>query len=68
MDNYGDNYEQIEQVYTCPYCWQTVSVLLDLSVTQQQFVEDCEVCCHPISFSYETEDGVLTEFEVIKLQ
>jgi len=63
-----DSYEQIEQSYTCPYCWQTASILIDLSVENQSFIEDCEVCCHPIQFSYATEEGARTEFHVIKLQ
>ncbi len=63
-----DTYEQLEQNYTCPYCWQNASILIDLSVEYQKFIEDCEVCCHPIQFSYETHDGTLTNFEVVKLQ
>jgi hypothetical protein len=63
-----ETYEQIEQSFTCPYCWQSISILLDLSVQAQSFVEDCEVCCHPIQFKYAVEDGNLTEFDVIKLQ
>jgi len=63
-----DNYEQIEQNYTCPYCWQVASILIDLSNDRQTFIEDCEVCCHPIQFSYSVEEGSLTEFEVIKIQ
>ncbi len=63
-----ENYEQIEQPLICPYCWQNISILLDLSVESQTFVEDCEVCCHPIQFQYRTEDGALVEFETVKLQ
>jgi hypothetical protein len=37
---------------TCPYCWQSVAVCLDLSEPEQQYVEDCSVCCHPIVIHY----------------
>lgn len=60
--------EQLEQSLVCPYCWQNISILIDLSVETQTFVEDCEVCCHPIQFHYRTEDGALVEFETVKLQ
>ena len=63
-----ENFTQLEQELTCPYCGQPISILLDLSVESQIFVEDCEVCCHPIQFQYRTEEGALTEFEIIKLQ
>lgn len=37
-----------EQFFQCPYCWQHISILLDPSVDDQTFIEDCEVCCQPI--------------------
>ncbi|HAX47366.1 MAG TPA: CPXCG motif-containing cysteine-rich protein [Ignavibacteria bacterium] len=58
----------MEYFYTCPYCWQEVSVILDLSVQQQTIVEDCEVCCNPIEFRYEISEGEITNFEAIKIQ
>ncbi|MBE2226619.1 MAG: CPXCG motif-containing cysteine-rich protein [Ignavibacteria bacterium] len=58
----------MEYFYTCPYCWQEVSVILDLSVQQQTIVEDCEVCCNPIEFRYEIIEGEITNFEAIKIQ
>ena len=63
-----DPHEQLEQSFNCPYCWQIISILIDPSVESQSYVEDCEVCCHPIQFNYRAEDGVLIEFETIKLQ
>ena len=40
-----------EYAFTCPYCLQPISMLLDLSVKEQAYVEDCEVCCRPIDIS-----------------
>jgi len=34
----------------CPYCGEIITVLLDCSVPEQEYIEDCEVCCRPIYF------------------
>ena len=36
------------QSVTCPHCWEQIEVVLDRSVAEQQYVEDCSVCCRPI--------------------
>jgi hypothetical protein len=38
-------------------------MVLDSSVRGQVYVEDCEVCCHPIEVRYTVEDGAVTDFE-----
>ena len=40
-----------EQTVQCPYCGESISILIDDSVAQQNYIEDCEVCCRPINFS-----------------
>ncbi len=43
----------------CPYCWEMIEVTVDCSVNQQEYVEDCEVCCQPIVINAElTANGV----------
>ena len=32
-------------------------MLLDLTVADQSYVEDCEVCCNPISLRFRVEEG-----------
>ena len=32
----------------CPYCGEEIEVVVDCSVTEQQYVEDCSVCCRPL--------------------
>ena len=34
----------------CPYCGETISVFIDCSVSDQCYIEDCQVCCRPIDF------------------
>jgi transcription elongation factor Elf1 len=57
-----------EYFFTCPYCWEEISMVLDTSVRSQIYVEDCEVCCHPIELRYEVEDGAVTGFEARVLE
>jgi hypothetical protein len=38
-------------------------MVLDTSVAGQMFIEDCEVCCHPIEVRYAVEDGAVSGFE-----
>lgn len=32
----------------CPYCGELIELLVDCSVDQQRYIEDCFVCCRPI--------------------
>ena len=53
-----------EALVTCPYCWEEISLTLDLSVNDQDYIEDCPVCCHPMRITCRFEDGALTELQV----
>ena len=43
-------------------------MVLDASVRTQTYVEDCEVCCHPIELHYTVEDDAVIEFEARPLE
>jgi uncharacterized protein YbaR (Trm112 family) len=59
----------MEYFFACPYCWEEISMVLDTSMgSSQTYVEDCEVCCHPIELRYTIEDGVVSRFEAITLE
>jgi len=51
------------QPYQCPYCGEVVEALLDLSGGDQQYTEDCSVCCRPIVLDLRT-DGRDWQLEV----
>jgi hypothetical protein len=53
----------MEHFFSCPYCWQEISMVLDLAVKSQTYVEDCEACCHPIQIRYSFENGEVVDFE-----
>ena len=57
-----------EHKFNCPYCWQEISMLLDLSAGQQSYIEDCEVCCNPIAIDFEAKDGALIAFSASSSQ
>lgn len=52
----------MEHYFSCPYCGEQISMVLDLSVSKQIYVEDCEVCCNSIEISYTSEGEELTGF------
>jgi hypothetical protein len=43
----------------CPYCGETIEIFVDTSIPEQQYIEDCQVCCRPMTIRAEvsyTED------------
>ena len=46
----------IERRITCPYCAETLQVLLDPSELGQTYTEDCQVCCAPVLFDLQGSD------------
>lgn len=46
----------------CPYCGETVPVVIDAGGgSSQRYVEDCAVCCRPMELTIQgDEDGELS--------
>ena len=36
---------------SCPWCGELFDVLIEFTISEQEFIEDCSVCCRPIVFS-----------------
>jgi transcription elongation factor Elf1 len=53
----------IEHGFDCPYCGEPITMLVDASVPDQRYVEDCEVCCNPIDIHVRARRGEVVEFE-----
>lgn len=53
----------LEHFFYCPHCFQEISMLLDISVSKQSYIEDCEVCCNPLQINLEIEEGEVIYFE-----
>ena len=58
----------IEHFFTCPYCWEQISMLLDNSLNKQSYIEDCEVCCNPIQISVQISDSEILEFQADSIE
>jgi len=37
-----------EITISCPYCGEALTILVDGSVGNQKYIEDCQVCCRPM--------------------
>ena len=45
----------------CPYCGESIEILVDVddSGGEQQYIEDCQVCCSPINITISfNQDGL----------
>tara|TARA_R110002049_G_scaffold279626_3_gene458634 strand:+ start:1808 stop:2005 length:198 start_codon:yes stop_codon:yes gene_type:complete len=40
----------IESSISCPYCGEDINVLIETMDENQEYIEDCQVCCRPITF------------------
>lgn len=43
-------------VIECPYCGESIELVVDASVSQQIYIEDCSVCCQPMSLTIEASN------------
>ncbi len=44
-----------EHVVCCPYCNELIEVVINSEDVSQQYIEDCQVCCRPITFVINTD-------------
>jgi len=42
-------------VVQCPYCGESFETQFDTSSGSARYVEDCQICCQPIEFSFEVD-------------
>jgi hypothetical protein len=45
-----------ELAVSCPYCWERIELLVDVSAGSQRYTEDCPVCCQPMAVNLEVGD------------
>lgn len=59
--------EEVEKFFKCPYCFEKISMLIDVSSDGPSlYVEDCEVCCHPIQIQYQVAEEKISGFRAEK--
>ena len=58
----------LESIYEqCPYCGESIELLIDASGGDEEYIEDCEVCCRPLLVRYtvgEDEEEKVAGFSV----
>jgi hypothetical protein len=60
----GDGTAQLEATVSCPYCGELNDVSLDPGGgSEQEYVEDCQVCCRPwqVSVRYQADGSAEVE-------
>jgi transcription elongation factor Elf1 len=57
-----------EHFFHCPYCGERISMVLDLTIPTQTYIEDCEVCCNPIRIRYATDGEDVTSFDARSIE
>ena len=57
----------LEQFFQCPYCWESISMLIESTDGHQEYIEDCEVCCNPIQVKCKVLNGEILEFQAAEI-
>ena len=57
----------LEYYFDCPHCWQNQLKMIDSSIINQQFIEDCETCCNPLECRINVTDNLIESFEVLSI-
>ncbi len=50
-----------ESDVSCPHCGEAFPLVVDTSVEDQYFIEDCSVCCRPIELRILSRPGEVLE-------
>jgi len=51
----SEGYERFVEL-SCPYCGESAPIAVDLSAGSQSYIEDCQVCCQPMTVILELDD------------
>ena len=58
----------LESYFDCPHCWENQLKMIDPSISDQRFIEDCETCCNPLEFSIRVQDNIILSFDVSSIE
>jgi len=51
----------VETEIICPRCGEVFPLQIDTSQSEQSLIEDCTVCCRPISLTIRCEPGEVVD-------
>lgn len=57
----------MEHFFSCPYCWEEISMVLDPQEEESAYIEDCEVCCRPIEIYFKFFGEDLISFDAKRM-
>jgi hypothetical protein len=40
---------------SCPWCGESMTTFVDVSASDQEYIEDCQVCCRPMVLTVQTD-------------
>ena len=50
----------MKRVYRCPWCLELNEIFVDISAGDaQEYEEDCQVCCRPVTIRVRIEEDTL---------
>ena len=55
-----------EERCSCPFCAEPITIVVDFSAGAQTYIEDCQVCCQPMSISFDVSNAGLESISVIR--
>ena len=53
-----------EKKIACPFCAESITILLDASEGTQEYIEDCQVCCRPMQITLQVDGGDIVAVQV----
>ena len=54
----------VEIQIQCPHCGETITTTADTSQGDYSTIEDCEVCCAPMTIEVQCEPGEVSDVHV----
>jgi hypothetical protein len=48
----------------CPFCGESITLLVDTSIGEQTYIEDCSVCCRPIQILARCDEDQMIDVSV----
>lgn len=53
-----------ERRISCPYCGESMYLVVDTSAGGQSYIEDCQICCQPMRIAYSCDASGAIELHV----
>lgn len=51
----------VETEISCPHCGESFPLQIDTSLRAQSLIEDCSVCCRPITLNIQCRPGEIVD-------